>query len=126
MSMGCRRSTGVAHTGTAYAPNATAVRLCRSEVNYFTGDIDDLHIYQGALALTVLQSLYQSRLRFLAASGTTQAYLPMDTCVAGTSVDGTAFPDRSGNGNTATPDNGGNNTGMTCSNRPLMYQRGVE
>lgn len=75
--------------------------------------LEDTRFYAVAVPNAELESMGKSRIRGVGRTAAT-AHWHFDTCPAGASGQGHAFPDRTGNGRAMTGDDGGNNTGLTC------------
>lgn len=104
-----------AATGTGYAAR-TFANICNdTSGDKYTGKLGEVTVYDVALSPSELATLVGRRQHFPRLSRQPIAYWPLDQCADGANAGGTAFVDRSGNGNTATASAGANTTGLTCS-----------
>ena len=99
------------HTGVAYAPTKQAVLWCRDVTHstYWSGRLEDVRVFSGALSVAEIGALYGSRQRQRVIPRAEQVSFPLDRCADTASLNGVVFRDVS-QGSTATP----SATALTC------------
>ena len=103
-------------TNGSIAAGFLANRVCNDDPGeVLTGRIGALQIYPAALNANEIATLAANRTHGLGISQARSVAWTLDQCADGANGNGTAFADRSGNGQALTADDGPNNTGMTCS-----------
>jgi hypothetical protein len=105
------RSDSIQELGFGQCINSTNVKT-----GGFNGYINEVAIWDTALAASDIQLLFNAKTRGLVrqiSPTNLKGYWPMNEGSDGASADGVSVLDRTGNGATGTADNGANNTGLT-------------
>lgn len=80
---------------------------------YLNGEIASVHIFSGALSAAQAEGMHKAALGGVYTAQSVATF-SLSQCADGTSGNGVALQDLSGNGHTVTPNDGANNTGTTC------------